>query len=312
MKIDPINLITNYKSQENIIFYFITGNEFTLMEGVKNKIIKNLSDQYTLGISRIKDLNSFNNNLGLFNDKTLYLISNTTEINDSLLDKLSISGNHFVFSYENSPKNKVLKNYFIKRSDSYVLECYELTKNDKIKILNTWINDSKLELDDSLYWFLIDKLSNKYVFLEKEFEKIKNLNSNSFNIDSIKRILPNNSSEVNKVFFEVLGKSSDLVSIFNESIKNKNDVSEFYYIFKQYCFLIINSENEDEFNKNIPRYLFRQKGFFLSLFRKYNTDKKKRLVNLLYKTEMAFRKNSSFSSLIALRFLMNFKKLTIS
>ena len=43
---------------------------------------------------------------------------------------------YFIFVEENSQKIKKLKNIFNKDKDSYLIDCYELDKNSKIKILN--------------------------------------------------------------------------------------------------------------------------------------------------------------------------------
>ena len=76
--------------------------------------------------------------------------------------------------------------------------------------------------------------------------------------------------------------------------------------------MIIDNENEIEFTKKIPAYLFREKNFLIDLFRKHNLKKKKALLNLLSKTEATLRKEGSLSLIVGLRFLLNIKKIAIS
>jgi len=79
-----------------------------------------------------------------------------------------------------------------------------------------------------------------------------------------------------------------------------------------FCQNIIDSENEDQFAKKIPVYLFRQKNFLLELFKKYNYEKKKKLLGLLMLTEINLRKENSLSLITGLRFLLRIKRISIS
>ena len=108
------------------------------------------------------------------------------------------------------------------------------------------------------------------------------------------------------------GSQPKLIEIYNKKISNQNDVYDFYFIFKQFCNLILNNINQSDFERNIPKYLFREKGFLLNIFQKYDDRKKVALLKLLLKTEKSFRKDSSLTNMIGLRFLLNFRKLTIS
>ena len=72
----------------------------------------------------------------------------------------------FIFFVENSPKIKKIKSIFSKKADSVLLDCYELTKEQKVKIFNKHIKDHKIELDTDAYWLVVEKLNNKFSFLE--------------------------------------------------------------------------------------------------------------------------------------------------
>ena len=75
---------------------------------------------------------------------------------------------------------------------------------------------------------------------------------------------------------------------------------------------IIDSKNEDEYNKKIPAYLFKEKSFLIDLYRRYNSKKRKLLLNLLSSTEKTLRRESGLSLISGLRFFLNIKKITVS
>ena len=76
--------------------------------------------------------------------------------------------------------------------------------------------------------------------------------------------------------------------------------------------MIIDSKNENEYNKKIPIYLFREKNYLMHIYSKYNSRKKKLLLRLLLSTENILRKHSDLSLVAGLRFILNIKKITIS
>ena len=312
MKADPISLIISEKINTDLIFYFITGNEITLIEKIKQKIVQEFSKEYSTKINNVKDLKNTDDNMGLFSDKTINIVNSLNLIEDSLLTKLSLTGNNFIFLIENSPKSKKIKKIFVNRNDSFVIECYELSKDDKVKLLNNWAKLNKIKLEETLFWFLIDKLSNKYIFFERDLEKIQELKEKELNVNNVNLIINQKKTGISKIFFEILNNNSELIKSYNNKIEDTNDVSEFYYTIKQFCVLIINSKNKEEFIRKIPLYLFREKGVFVNIFSKFNEDKKRGLIDLLYKTETRMRKSGNFSYLIGLRFLLSLRKLTIS
>tara|TARA_Y100000768_G_C23704222_1_gene552803 strand:- start:38 stop:712 length:675 start_codon:yes stop_codon:yes gene_type:complete len=218
----------------------------------------------------------------------------------------------YVFIKENSPKTNIKKKLFLERNDSYVVDCYEMTKEKKGLILNKFINDFELNIDKSLFWLLVEKLDNKYGLYINELNKLGKLNKKNIKLDDINKLISINGSGKEKIFFEILNDSKKLIEIYNKKISNQNDVYDFYFIFKQFCNLILNNINQSDFEKNIPKYLFRERGFLLNIFQKYDDRKKVALLKLLLKTEKSFRKDSSLTNMIGLRFLLNFRKLTIS
>ena len=76
--------------------------------------------------------------------------------------------------------------------------------------------------------------------------------------------------------------------------------------------LIIGCNNENEFNRKIPAYLFKEKNFLIDLYKQYNSRKKRLLLKLLLSTEKVLRKESNLSLISGLRFLLSVKKITTS
>ena len=217
----------------------------------------------------------------------------------------------FFFS-ENSPKIKLIKNIFIKRTDCLLIDCYELTRDQKSKIISSYLVDTNIKLDEGLFWELVDMLDNKYMVLENELIKLKELDPEKINGRNLQLLLSRNSIHIEKLFFQILNDNSSLIQSYNKIITNDTDVNSLYYLVKQYAFMIIDNDNQSDFEKRIPSYLFREKNFLISLYNKYNNSKKKLLLNLLIKTEKSMRTYGSLTSLIGLRFLLNFRKITIS
>ncbi len=312
MKIDPINILINSKFKTDKPFYFISGNEHTLIYKVKESLIKIINKDGDFDLEKIKDIGSFKNNIGLFNDKKVFLVGGVSGVKEEKLNLLKHSGDIFIFVCENSPKITNVKKIFLQRGDSVVFDCYELSKEAKIKIVNSFFNEKQIKLDQSIYWELIDWLDNKYSLLEKDLQKILEVKSERLDLKTLKQIIARNNQQVERVFFQLFENNDTVVNSYNKNITSTNEVNQLYYTVKQFSNLIINHENIREYENKIPKYLFREKGILLDLYKKFNKKKKKNLLNLLFKTEILLKKNTELSLLTGLRFLLSFKKIVIS
>jgi len=312
MKINSLNILINQASVLNKKFYFISGNEKTLMEKIKTIIIEGFKEKQNVQIKSIETIIDFVDEVGLFENKSIYIVNGNKGIDIEALDNLRSSESHFIFLQENSQKIKKIKNLFITDKDSYLIDCYELDKDSKIKILNEFLRVNKLEILQDVYWFLIDKLDSKYIFFEKNLNKVLELDKQDITLDRIKKILTVDESGKERIFFNLLKKNKEILGLYRDKIINNSDVNELYYNSKFFCQLIIDCNSEDEYKKKIPMYLFKEKNYLIDIYRKYNSKKKKMLLKLLSSTESILRKQSSLSLVIGLRFLLNIKKITIS
>ena len=312
MKINPINILLNKAFILDKKFYFISGNEKTLMEKIKSKIIEKFQKESFIQIKKIDTISGFVDEVGLFADKSIFLVSGYRGIDLASLNNIRTSGNSFIFLQENSQQIKKIKNLFNGDEDSYLIDCYELDKDSKIKILNEFLNINNLKIPEEVYWFLIDRLDNKYISFENNLLKILELDNKDFTLDKIKRVLVIDETGKEKIFFNLLKKNKDIVELYRGKIITNSDVNELYYYSKFFCQLIIDCGNENEYKKKIPMYLFREKNYLVDIYKKYNSKKKKLLLKLLSSTESILRKEGSLSLVVGLRFLLNIKKITVS
>ena len=312
MKINSLNILIKKTSALNKKFYFISGNEKTLMEKIKSIIVGRFKESKNVQIKNIDTIADFVDEAGLFGDKSIYIVSGNKGIDIEALDNLRSMESHFIFLKENSQKIKKIKNLFSVDKDSYLIDCYELDKDSKIKILNEFLRVNKLEISKDVYWFLIDKLENKYIFFEKNLIKVLELNKKDITLDKIKKILTVDESGKERIFFNLLKKNKEIIELYRDKIINNSDVNELYYYSKFFCQLIIDCNSEDEYKKKIPMYLFKEKNYLIDIYRKYNSKKKKMLLKLLSSTESVLRKESGLSLVVGLRFLLSIKKITIS
>jgi len=312
MKINSLNILINQASVLNKKFYFISGNEKTLMEKIKMIIVDGFKKKENVQIKNIDTISDFVDDIGLFGGKNIYIVNGNKGIDKESLNNLKLSESNFIFLQENSQKIKKIKSLFSADKDSYLIDCYELDKDSKIKILNDFLRLNKLEISQGVYWFLVDKLDSKYAFFEKNLIKVLELDGKDLTVDKIKKILTIDESGKEKIFFNLLQKNKEIITLYRDKIVNNSDVNELYYYSKLFCQMIIDCNCEEEYEKKIPIYLFKEKNYLINIYRKYNFTKKKMLLNLLSSTESVLRKESSLSLVVGLRFLLNIKKITIS
>ncbi len=312
MKIDPLNILLNKDVELNKNYYFISGNEKTLIEKITKTIILKYQKNGGYDLTRIDSIKNFVDEKSLFETKKIVLTNNCKDLDEDAINKTKETKNVFVFVGENSQKIKKIKSFFINDNDSYLIDCYELDKNSKIKILNNFIEKSKIKIEQDVYWFLIERLDNRYMFLENSLNKISEIDQKDISLINIKKILVSNDSGKEKVFFNLLKKNKIIVEIYREKITTLSDVNEFYYYCKFFCQLIIDCNNLEEFRKKIPIYLFKEKVFLINMYKQYNYKKKKLLLKLLSSTEKTLRTESNLSLASGLRFLLGIKRITIS
>ena len=312
MKLDPLNLLLNKDFRLNKNLYLIGGNEITLMEKICSTIVEAYRSNEDISINRIDIIDNFNVGKGLFENKKIFVGKNCKGLNEDNLNKIKNTNDVFVFLQENSSKTKKIKNIIAKDKESYLIDCYEIDKISKIKILTEFLKFNQKEISEDLYWFLIEKLDNKYIFLENSLNKVLELEQTDLTTKNIKKILTLDDSGSEKIFFNLLKRNKKIIEAYREKILNASDVNDLYYSCRFFCNMIIESSDENDYSRKIPIYLYKEKSFLIDVYRRYNTRKKKMLLKLLSTTENLLRKNVNLSLIYGLRFLLNIKKITIS
>ena len=88
MKADPLTLILDRNFEINKIFYMISGNEITLMETIRDLLIKKSKEKNSADIKKIKSTKEIEKAVGLFNKNSLYVLSEVKDIENKHLDIL--------------------------------------------------------------------------------------------------------------------------------------------------------------------------------------------------------------------------------
>ena len=312
MKIEPVSILLSENFRIDKKIYFISGNEKTLMHKIKAAIIGKYQENTDAKITNIDTIKDFVEEAGLFDDHKIYLVNMCKGIDEKNLENIKNSHGVFIFVDENSQKIKKIKTLVSKDRDSGLIDCYELERESKIKILKKFLSDKSLNISQDVYWLLIDKLDSRYGFFENSLNQIIELDEKDLTLNNAKKLLTISDTGKEKIFFNLFKKNKDIVDLYRNKILTNTDVNEFYFYIKFFCQLIIESKSEDEYKKKIPVYLFKEKHKLIEIFRKYNLKKKKLLIRLLSSTENVLRKDSNLSLVFGLRFLLNIKKITIS
>ena len=69
MKLNPLSIILNEKFKLDKKFYFVSGNETTLMEKIKSKIIEKSQQNENVQIRNIETVDDFVDEIELFGEK---------------------------------------------------------------------------------------------------------------------------------------------------------------------------------------------------------------------------------------------------
>ena len=71
MKIDPLNILLNKDFKTNKKFYFVSGNEVTLIQKIVEEIINSYQLNENASLTKIDSINEFVDELGLFGEKKI-------------------------------------------------------------------------------------------------------------------------------------------------------------------------------------------------------------------------------------------------
>ena len=189
MKIEPISILLNENFRIDKKIYFISGNEKTLMQKIKDTIIEKYQKNTNARITNIDTIKDFVEEVGLFEDHKIFLVNMCKGIDEKNLENIKNSHGIFVFVDENSQKIKKIKSLINKDRDSCLIDCYELERETKIKILKKFLSDKSLNISQDVYWLLIDKLDSRYSFFENSLNQIIELDEKDLTLNNVKKLL---------------------------------------------------------------------------------------------------------------------------
>jgi hypothetical protein len=306
MKINPENFIVDEGLCFNYKSFFISGNDEGYIFALRDLLVKSLSKNGFIK-KNLTDNDKVCDDLFKIESKYVYVCEKY--IDNSFVEEAEKNQDVLIFCEKNTPKNKSAKQFFSKSKERALLECYELDQNRKKTILNAFIKKHGLFFENSVYWFLLDLLDNKYAILIKELEKILLLDKKNDTAELANSLGMEQSTDANKFFFKVHLSRSDITHLINSSVNSLPDFYSYFSYFKIYSLLFFGSQNINELESKIPRYLFREKQSLISLFESLNENKKNLLSSLVYKTEKLVRKNPNLYKQLFFRFVLNYKKI---
>ncbi len=312
MKVDPLKILLNENFNLNNKFYFISGNEVSLIEKVYKTIVERYQKKEDVTKIELDTIDNFKYEETLLESKKIFFARNCKGFKKKNIDNLKSGDGVFIFIQENSQKTKAAKEIFNNIDNSCIIDCYELNKSSKIKILNEFLKKKKTNISEEAYWFLVNKLDNRYAFLENSLNTILEIDVNSITLQNIKKLISPEVSMKENLFFQMFKKNSEITEMYKDKIVSNTDVNELYYSCKYFCQLIIDSRNVEDYNKKIPRYLFKEKNYLVEVYKKYDLKKKKKILNILSNMEKILRKDGNLSIAYGLRFILNIKKITVS
>lgn len=311
MKLNPVDIILSSEINKLNRLYLISGNEITLINKVKEKLIEKFKKKSQYKIESEFDNNFFLHSNNLFNEKRIFILDNISSF-EIVSKEYERCEDIFIYVLQNSPKNNKIKNSVSKNNNFTLVDCYELSKNDKVRVFNYFIEKFDLKINGDVFWEIIDALDNKYLFLEKEIEKIFLLNTTVITSEIINKTIVSDSIKIEGLFFDIFKKNSKIVLNFKKKVADSSQAYELFQVFKRFSNLIIENETITHFNQNIPRYLFREKKSLIEIYNKYNLKKRRDLLNLIRNTESILRSQSNLAVVITLRFILSFKRITFS
>jgi len=314
MKLSPEKIILESK---NLHFkkkiFLISGNEETLINKIQDILIQKIKgegfDEIQNNKSKKISFDNDNLNNSLFSKSKIILYVSPKEIDQEYLETVNHTDIAIIIRHPNLTNSSKIKKYFDAHKEFFSIGCYKLSKNIKKIILDFFLYKHKIGLDKDCYEFFLDNTDNYYQLFENEITKLINYNKKNIILDDLRPLLSNsNSEEIDDLFFSMLARNKDVVMHSHRTINSSLDSYQVLQRIKFFLGLLYSTKDIDEAMKIFPKYLFKYKTKFLSVFEKTDTQKIVGALALTKKTELLLRKHGSMHQAISQRFLLNLKK----
>tara|TARA_B110000438_G_scaffold280341_1_gene305524 strand:- start:563 stop:1510 length:948 start_codon:yes stop_codon:yes gene_type:complete len=312
VKIYPEKILTNgIVNLKNKVFV-LNGNEETLINKICEVFVdelkkKNFFVEKTDGLKINFDLEK-QKKTSLFEEKLIIIHKNPKEIDLSYLESLELGDDFVILSLNNNKNLSILKKISAHKSIC-LISCYKLMHETKKRLVDIFLSNKSIKLSKSAYWFFLENSSNEYKLLENELIKLMNYGEGEIDTGTLRALTVfENNQGFDMLFFNLLMPRNKILKISRNMILSSSDAYLFLYRVLYFLDIIMQSNNVEDAERNLPRYLFNQKDSFKKIFNMLNKEKIIIMIGLLKKSELLIRKNSSMFLIISQRLLLNLKK----
>lgn len=327
MKIFPSTILNEIeKKPKNIYPILFYGNERGLISG----LIKSTHNivQTKFGPCDIKyfdhkhetkeEFESLLNSSSLFSNTIFIIIKNPQERLIAELTSFDKLSNIIIINGENITTRSKIKSYFDSHQSLISVPCYSLNRIYIKKTIDNFIKKNNILLDKESYRFLVNNISEDYLTLENELQKLYTFKYLPANLKDLQKlIIPKNNINTDNYFFNcATGNFKLILQDINFSNKSINDSYEIFISLKRLIHVLSGAVsnrqnyNLDDLVKNyLPKYLFLKKEIFKEILIKINLNKIIKINKMLQKTEYLLRKNADQHREILERLLLNLVKI---
>ena len=148
MRLEPLSVILDKNFEVEKIFYFISGNEATLIQKIKSSIIEKYKKKEKAVVTTIESVNDFFDMGGLFEEKKIFVVNNC-----------KVKSSHVLVYREQHGYEIKYPAFLLQFTDAEINSNMKLnTKIDNISGATLSVNSMKRMAKTAL---LLNKLSNE-------------------------------------------------------------------------------------------------------------------------------------------------------
>ena len=315
MKVSPESFIlNNYEPKDGVKKILISGNEETLISKITEKIIalqkNNSTPEIIIKTDTVVDKDGLENSFNtLFSNLKIAVFKQPKTINLKALEE-EYPDLFIIIEDSRIKNNSAVKNWFEKSKCAYSVSCYKLSDTLKKTILTQHISKNNIGLSQEAYWFFLENTDDRYGLFDAELTKLTLYGGTNISKDEVISLLAKNQSdEVERLFFLLLGPSNKIITETNRLVSSTGAAYTFLYQVKMFLNIFLLCQNIEDINQRFPRHMFMYKKKFIEIYKKINKKNMVAALGLIKKTEMVIRKNETLYLSTIQRFLLNIKRI---
>ena len=293
----------------NINFFLVYGDNLGLVEDIKDNIRSNYKDCEFIYYSEKLLLNNidtfynevFNNSL-FEKEKIIFINKGSDKIFEHIknLFEKNISQKIFIFSDYQDKKSKIRK-FFETKNGCASVACYPDDKNIIKNIILQKLSKFR-GLSEEIVNFILDNSGLDRLKLNNELNKIVTyFKDKELDLNDLNKLLDNriNDSFNNLKDVAIIGDKKETNKLLCDTIIEREKASLYFAIINQSFnklnqFYVIdrNVSVERKIDLIQPKIFWKDKPIFVQQTKKWNSEKIKKAINLIYKTEMIYKSKS--------------------